>query len=93
MKKPRRKPRLLVVFERCFLTFRNQADDQREPAAFVERLQESMQLILIQQEVRSFDFLLDNWFVSVVAAGNYTIACFLQQSILFSRVADFRCVS
>jgi hypothetical protein len=38
----------LVVFERFFLTFCNQADDQREPAAFVERLQRSIQLILIQ---------------------------------------------
>ncbi len=60
------------MFERCFLAFRNQADDQREPAAFVERFQRSIQLILIQQEVRPFDFLLDDWFVRVVAAGNYT---------------------
>ena len=59
------------MFESCFLTFRNQADDQRELAVFVERLQGSIQLILIQQEVRPFDFLFDDWFVRVVATGNH----------------------
>ena len=60
------------MFESCFLTFRNQANNQCELAAFVERLQGSIQLILIQQEVRPFDFLFDGWFGRVVAAGNYT---------------------
>src|SRR6266545_7726051 len=72
MKSPGKKPGLRVMFERRFLTFRNQANDQRELAAFVERLQRSIQLILIQQEVCPFDFLLDDWFVRVVSAGNYT---------------------